>query len=134
MDKWENRIENDLDQVKVRTYGNTSTIRQHAEQLEGIDNKTRSNNLIVEGLAEFPQDTDLRNEVCAVINKSLPHFVKDRIKVADRLGKERKSKIKPRPILVTTDGQHTREYAEFQKISHCGLTGTKTRTRSANMP
>lgn len=64
---------------------------------------------MIEGLAESSLETDLIDDICSVINKALPHFKKERLKVATRLGKERKSKKKPRPILVTVDGQHTRD-------------------------
>lgn len=61
----ENQIEAEVDEVKIRAYGNTNSIRQHAQTIEGLDSKTRSNNLVIEGLTEASPENDLIEDICS---------------------------------------------------------------------
>lgn len=42
LDFWRRHLENELDQTKVKTYKNTSQIRQHASPIEDTDTKVRA--------------------------------------------------------------------------------------------
>lgn len=50
-----------LEEVKMTVYRNKEDIRQNTLQIEGLENRVRSPNLIMEGL---PEDESKRNKVC----------------------------------------------------------------------
>lgn len=72
-DKASAAMENDMDAVKIRSYGNLNQIRHLSEQVEDIDNKQRSNNLIIEGLPEKADD-ETKTELVGIISKEIRDF------------------------------------------------------------
>lgn len=109
LEYWRKHQEHELDNVKTRAYGNSNQIRQHTIQIDDLENKVRAGNIIVEGLQEKDNDENALDDLITIIQKTLPAFQKTSVKHVLRLGKERKNKKKPRPLLVILDSQKTRE-------------------------
>lgn len=100
IDKSLTQVESEVDTIKIRSYGNLNQIRHHAEQIEGLDYKQRSNNLIVEGILE-KSDEETKEELVTIISKEINGFTGTMIKTVIRLGKKsEKKKKKPRILLV----------------------------------
>lgn len=88
-------MENDMDAVKICSYGNLNQIRHLSEQVEDIDNRQRSNNLIIEGMAE-KSDEETKTDLVGLISKEIREFQPQMIKALFRLGKRNEKKKKPR--------------------------------------
>lgn len=99
-DKIATSMENDMDAVKIRSYGNLNQIRHLCDQVEELDNRQRSNNLIIEGLPEKPDD-ESKTDLVSIINGEIRDFQTTMIKAFFRLGKRNEKKKKPRLLLVT---------------------------------
>lgn len=112
---WKEQVEQSVDDVKVRSYGNTNQLRQLTTPTDSIDNKVRANNVIIEGHPEKYNDDgsivdDAVNDIASMIRKSITDFKDARIKTLIRLGQpKKKGNKRPRPLLVGFDDQATRE-------------------------
>lgn len=95
-----NSLTEEIDTVKLRTHGITSELTQHSNQLEGLDNKLRSSNLVVKGLAE-KNDDETKAELVQIISKEINSFSDQHIKSITRMGKKNDKRKKPRLLLVT---------------------------------
>lgn len=108
---WRKHYEREIDSVKTRAYGNSNQIRQHTTQIDGLDSKVRAENLVIEGLPEKENedDNETLEDLIMMVQKVLPDFKRSDIKFIMRMGKQRKNKKRPRPLLVTLTSQKVRE-------------------------
>lgn len=97
--KFMKNMEDEMDRVKMRAYGNSNELRMHTSQIESLDIQARSQNLVVDGLAE-KTDAETRNELGEIITKIIPNFDITTIRKVRRLGKLVKKRKKPRQVLV----------------------------------
>lgn len=109
LDSWKKQQERELNTIRTRSYGNENQIRQNTSQLDGIDSKLRAENVVIEGILEKEDESNIQMDIVNLVQKSLPDFKRANIKAVMRLGKPRKNKKKLRPIMVTLDNQVTRE-------------------------
>lgn len=109
LESWKKKQERETDTIRARSYGNENQIRQNTTQIDGIDSKIRAENVVIEGILEKEDETKIQTDITDLIQKALPGFKSSNIRAVMRLGKQRKAKKKPRPLMVTLDNQATRE-------------------------
>lgn len=85
---------------------NTSEINQIKKNVENLDNKMRSKNLVIEGINEKVNE-DIVKEVFDCISPTIGDLKKGQIKSAYRMGKARGKK--PRSIIVVLDDEALRD-------------------------
>lgn len=107
-ENYKREMEEEMDKLKIRAYGNSCDLRQHATQIESLDVQVRAQNVIIDGLPEKP-DAESKSELLEIIHKTLPQFKENSIRQIRRLGKVRGKKKKPRPILVSLNDQNSRD-------------------------
>lgn len=69
----------EMDMAKIRAHGITSELRQHSSQIEGLDNRMRSSNLVIEGMAE-KDDEETKSDLVQIIGKEINAFGDGHIK------------------------------------------------------
>lgn len=82
----ENTLES-VDQIKMMASGNTSEIHFLAEQVEGIDNKTRRKSIVIDGLPEKDNEDSAKKLLVEYIQKVIPDFKEMYIESFYRVGK-----------------------------------------------
>lgn len=106
---WRNKMEHEMDLVKVKSLDNSTKVMQLTTSLDTVDAKVRAANITVTGLEENdPADTPIKS-LLELIRKVLPDFQECKIKSAFRLGQPRKNKKRPRLLLVICDSHDTKE-------------------------
>lgn len=108
-DFWKKHSEDEIDALKVKTYGNTNQIKQQGTMIEGIDSKVRASNIIVEGLPEpTKKEENDKQSLMDVLRKAIPDFQENWITTIIRLGQIRKKR--PRLLLVCLSDPNKREF------------------------
>lgn len=97
-----------LDEVKMTAYRNKEDIRQNTLQIEGLENRARSSNLIVEGLPE-DESKSLTEQIGDTIRMQLQDFKDSKIKSAYRVGKASSKKKKPRLAIAVMESSGEKE-------------------------
>lgn len=98
----ENTLEQ-MDELKMIAGGNTSDIRQLAEQVENLDNKSRKKNVVIDGLPEKESDAETKKTLTEYIQKVIPDFQETQIVMLYRIGKPPR---KPKEEKVKDKSKH----------------------------
>lgn len=112
---WKEQLEQSMNDIRIKSYGNTNLLRQYTTLVDNIDNKVRANNIVIEGHPEQMKEDgtlidDVPSDVSALIQKSIVDFDDTNIKMLIRLGQpKKKGSKKPRPLLVGLANQAVRE-------------------------
>lgn len=114
LDNFINRMEDELDKIKVRSYGNSSELRLHSSQIESLDTQVRSQNIVVDGLAE-KSDAETKEDLVKIVSKTIANFNGSKIKAIRRLGKLAKKRKRPRQVLVILADAGVRESPKQQR-------------------
>lgn len=122
---WEKKSEGEMDEIRVVSYGNSNMLRQHADQIESVDNRSRSNNLVFEGINEKDNAATDEQDLCDLVKKTIPGFDASSIQMTVRLGKERKGKKRPRPLLVALKKQNARDQLMAKAVDIRKNSGSK---------
>lgn len=98
-----------IDELKMTAFKNKEDIRQNTLQLDGLENRSRSSNLVIEGLPEDDDKKTLKEQVGDIFRLVFQDFKDQKIKSAYRIGKARGKKKKPRLAIIVMENSAEKE-------------------------